>query len=87
MPGRLIPDYLINGYIFDNKAPNTADARSIHTTVTKTVERRQADRVVLTLDDSAVSIDALRLQFDMYPIPGLQQLIVVRNGVEIDFPL
>ena len=37
-------------------------------------------RLVFNLDDSSVSLDALAKQFQDYPIPSLQEILIIRNG-------
>ncbi|MGJ3587566.1 hypothetical protein ACR9EG_13280, partial [Lactococcus lactis] len=60
VPGRKNPDYLIEGKVFDNVAPNTDRVRNVADRVKKKVEAEQTDRVVVNLGDSTVSADALR---------------------------
>jgi hypothetical protein len=79
------PDYRIEGEIFDNSAPSTDNARNILDRVAKKVGRAQADRIVLNLDDSAVSLDALRQELQRSPIDNLREIIVVRDGQLIPF--
>ncbi|WP_181234175.1 toxin TcdB middle/C-terminal domain-containing protein [Enhygromyxa salina] len=74
------PDYRINGEIYDNYAPTTASSRNIWSTVLGKVEDEQANRLVLNLDDSAVKLDDLAKQFQTWAIPGLVEVLVVRNG-------
>lgn len=80
VPGVKHPDYRIGGEYFDNFAPTTGSARNIWTTVEGKVSSQQARRIVLNLDDSKVSIDALRAQFRDWPINGLEQVLVVQRG-------
>jgi hypothetical protein len=61
-------------------APTTANPRSIWTTAKGKVDSGQANRLVFNLDDSSVSLDALAKQFQGYPIPGLEEVLIVRNG-------
>lgn len=79
------PDYRIEGKIFDNYAPSRDKPRSIWDTVVEKVTDEQASRIVLNLDDSKVSIEALRAQFAAWPVEGLQEIIVVRGGQVIPF--
>ena len=75
------PDYRIEGRIFDNYAPSTSNPRNIWSEIQNAkVNSGQADRIVLNLEDSSVSIDALRRQFHDWPMPGLREVIVIRDG-------
>ena len=67
VPGPKKPDYRIEGEIFDNYAPATSDPRSIWTEVGKKVKKKQASRIVLNLDDSDITMDALQTQFASWP--------------------
>ncbi len=78
-PGPKNPDYRIEGKIFDNYAPTADKARNIWDGVRRKITDEQTERVVLNLDDSAVSLNALREQF-RYPIDGLLEVIVVKGG-------
>ncbi|QRK12959.1 hypothetical protein JQX13_24750 [Archangium violaceum] len=80
-PNGKAPDYKINGEYYDCYAPSSSRARNIADRILKfKVEPGQADRIVLNLDDSGVSLDALKQQFKDWPIPGLKEVIVVRGG-------
>ena len=81
------PDYLIEGYIFDSYAPSTDRPRNIWDEVKRKVKRRQANRLVINLDDSAVDMSTLREQFADWPVDGLEEVITIRNGnIEHLFP-
>jgi len=84
VPGSKNPDYLINGEVYDNFAPTTRSARNIHSVVKEKLLSGQSSRVVLNLDDSPVTLEALRKQFADWPISGLQDIIIVRNGQAFD---
>ncbi len=85
VPGSANPDYLIDGRLFDNFAPQRdTSARNIWSVIQGKVEH-QAPGIVLNLDDSAIDIADLRAQFDEWPIEGLEQLIVIRDGAVIPF--
>ena len=76
------PDYLINGEIFDNYAPTTANVRNIASTIEGKVSSGQTDNLVVNLRDSTVSPAALESQLTRFPVAGLKQVIVIdRNGV------
>ena len=50
----------------------------------KVVDKQQTNKLVLNLDDWPGDIEALRTQFRDYPIPGLEQALVVKNGQVFD---
>jgi hypothetical protein len=80
------PDYRIEGRIFDNYAPSTDRARNIWESIRKDkVARGQADRIILNLDDSSIELATLRLQFNDWPMRGLKEIIIVRDGQVIPF--
>lgn len=85
--GVKMPDYRINGHLFDNYAPTSNSARNIWGVVQGKVQSEQAGRIVLNLDNSRVTMEALQKQFADWPIEGLQQVLVVRNGQVIPLPL
>jgi len=80
------PDYRINGYYYDCYAPNGSNARNIWDYIKREkVERGQASRIVLNLDDSGVSLSDLRKQFQDWPMEGLEDMIVMKNRQPIPF--
>lgn len=79
------PDYRIEGELFDSYAPSTSNARNIADTIKGKVESGQADRIVLNLDDSSVSLDAMRQQITDYPVPGLREIIIVKDRSVVPF--
>jgi hypothetical protein len=84
--GRKRPDYRIEGRTFDCYAPSSDRARNIAANIERAkVMPGQADRIVLNLDDSAVSLEALRIQLTHFPIAGLQEVIVVRGRSVVPF--
>jgi Contact-dependent growth inhibition CdiA C-terminal domain len=74
------PDYKLNGEYADCYAPLTDNARSIRYTISKKVNEGQADRIVLNLEDSQVSLEALKKQLADNPIADLKELIAIKNG-------
>jgi hypothetical protein len=75
------PDYKINGEYADCMAPSTSNARNIAWRIKKEkVDRGQADRIILNLDDSAVTIEAMKKQILDWPIPDLKQVIAIKDG-------
>lgn len=77
------PDYRIEGEVFDNYAPTTANARNIWTTVEDKVRDGQTKRVVINLADSPVRLDELRAQFLDWPIEGLQEVLVISGAGDV----
>ncbi|MFJ5990002.1 hypothetical protein [Lentzea sp. NPDC092896] len=72
-----LPDYRIEGQIFDNVAPTTNNPRNVADRILRKVEAGQTERVVVKLADSGVSPDALR----DWPIERLKEAIVIdKNG-------
>ena len=45
----------------------------------KVVEKQQAERVILNLDDWAGDIETIEKQLNDYPIEGLKEVIIVKN--------
>ncbi|WP_081848520.1 hypothetical protein [Clostridium sp. KNHs205] len=73
------PDFLINGEAFDCYSPDGSNIRNIWSTVEqKTI--KQADKIVLNLDDYTGSIDELYKQFKSWDIENLKELLVIKNG-------
>ena len=76
------PDYLIEGEIFDCYSPEgNTSVRNVWSAIKKKIERMQTERVVLNLDDWGGDITELITQLNNYPILGLKEVIVVRNGM------
>jgi hypothetical protein len=80
VPGDKKPDYKIEGRIFDCYSPKTNKPRNIASEIQKKVERGQADRIILNLEDSSVSINELKKQLTDYPIEGLWEIIIIKDG-------
>jgi hypothetical protein len=87
MAGAKNPDYIIEGKVFDNLAPSTSNARNIASRIIEKIDAKQTERVILNLDDSEVSLDKLREQLTNFPINGLKELIIVKNGEVVPFSL
>jgi hypothetical protein len=86
VPGGKRPDYRIEGRTFDCYAPSSGRARNIATNVAEEkVWAGQADGIVLVLDDSSVSLEALRTQLSHFPIAGLREIIVVWGNRVVPF--
>ncbi|MBI4678497.1 MAG: hypothetical protein HY748_13035 [Elusimicrobia bacterium] len=74
-------DFKLNGTEFDCYSPATGNERNIWGVVKdKIIQKKQGRGVVLNLDDSAVSLEALRSQFSRFAIEGLESVLVVKNG-------
>ena len=81
------PDYKLNGEVYDCYSPSGNKPRNIASVIKDKVAVEQAKRVVLNLDDSPVDINAVRDQLHNYPIEGLEEVIVVKDGQVISiFP-
>jgi hypothetical protein len=75
------PDYRINGEYYDCYAPTSPRARNIADHIWRfKVEPGQVDRIVLNLSDSSVTLEAMSAQFKAWPVPGLKEVIVVKQG-------
>ncbi|QRN97376.1 hypothetical protein JRI60_52005 [Archangium violaceum] len=74
------PDYKINGQYADCYAPSTNNPRNIRDTIARKVNQQQADRIVLNLEDSRVTLEALKKQLLDNPIADLKELIAIRDG-------
>jgi hypothetical protein len=77
--GPMNPDYLINGEVYDHYAPSTDSPLNIWSEVQGKVERGQTNNVVISLRDSDVQEEALRRQFEEWPIEGLREVIIIRR--------
>lgn len=81
MPSGKNPDYKIECEYFDNYAPSSqAPVRNIGSKIQDKVVKGQADRIVVNLNDSPVTPEALRQQLTQYPIPDLKEVIAVKTG-------
>lgn len=76
------PDYLIEGEIFDCYSPaENTKVRNVASTIEeKVLQKGQAERVVLNLDDWKGNVDELVKQLNDYPIEGLKEVIIVYDG-------
>jgi hypothetical protein len=80
-PNGTKPDYSINGEYYDCYAPTSPNPRNIAYNIEKQkIERGQANRIVLYLDDTPVTVDAMRNQLTAWPIPGLKEVIAIKGG-------
>jgi hypothetical protein len=76
------PDYKIEGETFDCYSPAEGkQPRGICSEVNEKVTvKNQTERVVLNLDDWNGNINDLRAQFRDHPIPGLKEVLIVKDG-------
>lgn len=76
------PDYLIEGVVFDYYSPaENTKVRNVASVIEeKVMQKGQAERVVLNLDDWNGNVDELVRQLNDYPIEGLKEVIIVYNG-------
>jgi contact-dependent growth inhibition (CDI) system CdiA-like toxin len=79
------PDYKINGEYADCYAPSTDNPRSIVGTIARKVNTGQAERIVLNLNDSQVTLESLKKQLSESPIDNLKELIVIKGEKTISF--
>jgi hypothetical protein len=83
--GAPMPDLLIGDHRFDCLTLHTGDARQAATVIEIRVVRGVATRFVLDLQDSGVDLQALRRLLDRHPVPGLEEILVVRDGKVLRF--
>jgi hypothetical protein len=74
------PDYKIEGRTFDCYAPSSSNPRNIASNIEGKVDSGQTDRIVLNLDRNEVNLSDLKQQLADYPISGLKEIIVVKDG-------
>jgi len=74
------PDYKLNGEYADCYAPSTDKARNIRDNIAKKVNEEQAERIVLNLDDSPVTLEVIKKQLTENPIADLKELIIIKGG-------
>jgi len=82
LPNGRKPDYRIEGEIFDGYSPTSPRARNIATNLYRDkVLIEQADRIIINLDNSPVSPQAMRDQLINYrdQYPRLKEVIVVKR--------
>jgi Contact-dependent growth inhibition CdiA C-terminal domain len=78
--GQKKPDFRIEGKIFDHFAPSESkNLRGVFGAVQKKVATGQTRRLIINLTDSPLTADQLRAQFAEWPIPGLEEVIAIKN--------
>lgn len=75
------PDYLIEGVVFDFYSPaENTKVRNVASVIEeKVMQKGQAERVVLNLDDWNGNVDELVRQLNDYSIEGLKEVIILYN--------
>lgn len=79
------PDFIIEGDYFDCYAPTSDNPKNVRTGIRDKVKKRQADRIILDLNDSNLTPDALRDRLLRDPIHGLREIKIVKGGKVTDF--
>ena len=85
LPNGKNPDYLINGNVYDNLAPQSPKVEQVRKGISKKIKSGQTERIVLNLDDTPVSIDELRNLLNRKPVSGLKDLIIIKEGQVIPY--
>ena len=84
LPNGKEPDYFMEGNYWDHLNPTSNNADQIRKGIRKKADpdpqKRQADRVVVRLDDSSVTTDELINLLQRRPISELQEAIIIENG-------
>nr|WP_280491847.1 helix-turn-helix domain-containing protein [Nocardia asiatica] len=81
-PGKRLPDFRIEGRIFDCYAPATGKVSNICFEIRRKVYvKRQAERIVVNLADSTADPVELSLALRRHPIPNLREILAIdRHG-------
>ncbi|WP_174189930.1 helix-turn-helix domain-containing protein, partial [Nocardia barduliensis] len=81
-PGARLPDFRIEGRIFDCYSPATGKVSNICFEIRrKVLVKRQAERIVVNLADSTADPVELSLALRRHPIPGLREILAIdRHG-------
>lgn len=74
------PDMLIEGKVFDAYSPTTERPRNVGSQIMEKVEEEQAKRIVVNLRDCNIAPKAIETQLKTWPIPGLEEVIVIHKG-------
>jgi len=87
LPNGRNPDYRIDTgsgpEYYDNYAPTTPKARNIGDTIKEKVDKGQADRIVVNLNDSPVTPEQLQTQLRDWTgpdTPNLKEVLTIKNG-------
>ena len=73
------PDFEVEGKIFDNYAPKSAKLEHISEQIAKKMPK-QAQRIVLNLDDCPLSVQAIEEYLQTNRISNLKEVITIRQG-------
>lgn len=79
------PDFIIEGDYFDCYAPTSDNPKNVRSGIRDKVKKQQAARIVLDLNDSDLTAEALRSRLLRDPVHGLQEIKIVKDGVVTDF--
>ena len=76
------PDYKIEGKIFDCYSPEPhTGVRSIRSSISSKVNKqKQADRIVLNLNNWQGNIEDVKEELQDYPVANLKEVLVVQDG-------
>jgi Contact-dependent growth inhibition CdiA C-terminal domain len=91
VPGIKKPDFKIEGEVFDSYTPaETTKARSVAAVLAgKLLDpktgAKQADRFVVNLMESNLTFEELTEQFTKYPLEGLKEILLIKDGKVIHF--
>lgn len=79
------PDFIIEGDYFDCYAPTSSNPKNVRSGIRDKVKKQQAARIVLDLNDSDLTAEALRSRLLRDPVHGLQEIKIVEDGAVTDF--
>jgi hypothetical protein len=85
------PDLKIEGKIFDAYTPSeTTKVRAVWTTIKNKITdpktgAKQADRFIINMNESKLTIEQMTKQFKDFPIKGLKEVILTKDGKVIHF--
>jgi Contact-dependent growth inhibition CdiA C-terminal domain len=75
------PDLKIEGKIFDAYTPSeTKNVRGVWFELNKKIQKGQADRFVVNMNESKLTLEQLTKQFKDFPMEKLKEVILVKNG-------
>ncbi len=80
------PDLKIEGKIFDAYTPkSTTSARNVWDVLNKKIEKGQADKFVVNMNESKLTMEQITKQFKDFPMKGLKEVILTKDGKVIHF--
>ena len=75
------PDLKIEGKIFDAYTPkSTTSARNIWDVLNKKIEKGQADKFVVNMNESKITMEQMTKQFKDFSMKGLKEVILIKDG-------